>query len=250
MIPAGAAFDWEGTSMKEPVRTAHHRADGALVAAISFVILGIAPLVGANFFAETFTKVFSPEPQTAQSVEAPVEIAGARLAAESQCLAEAMYFEARGEGLDGQEAVAEVVLQRTRNRNYGSTVCAVVYEGIEPGRLDCQFSFACDGSLKRPKEPAIWQETKLLAEKIMSGQVKLSNRTRQAIAYHSVDVTPFWSASMFKTIQIGNHIFYRFGPRNAAPVPATQASPETLRGNIRDISVNGAASQKARFPKL
>jgi hypothetical protein len=237
--------------MKEPVRTAHHRADGALVAAISFVILGIAPLVGANFFAETFTKVFSPVPQTAQAVEAPVEIAGARLAAESQCLAEAMYFEARGEGLDGQEAVAEVVLQRTRNRNYGSTVCGVVYEGIEPGRLDCQFSFACDGSLKRPKEPAIWQETKLLAEKIMSGQVKLSNRTQQAIAYHSVDVTPFWSASMFKTTQIGNHVFYRFSPRDVPARPVTtQPPPEALRGNIRDISVNGAAPPKARFPKL
>ena len=154
--------------MKEPVRTAHHRADGALVAALSFVILGIAPLVGANFFAETFTKVFAPMPQTAQAVEAPVEIAGARLAAESQCLAEAMYYEARGEGLDGQEAVAEVVLQRTRNRNYGSTVCAVVYEGVEPGRLDCQFSFACNGSLKSAKEESIWVETKLLAEKIMT----------------------------------------------------------------------------------
>jgi hypothetical protein len=237
--------------MKEPVRTAHHRADGALVAALSFVILGIAPLVGANFFAETFTKVFSPEPQTAQSVEAPVEIAGARLAAESQCLAEAMYFEARGEGADGQEAVAEVVLQRTRNRNYGSTVCAVVYEGIEPGRRDCQFSFACDGSLKRPKEPAIWQETRLLAEKIMSGQVKLSNRTQQAIAYHNVDVTPFWSASMLRTTKIGNHVFYRFAPRNASTTPVTtQAPPETLRGNIHDISVNGSPSQKARFPKL
>ena len=66
-----------------------------------------------------------------------------------------------------------------------------------------------------------------MAEKIMTGQVKLANRTRQAIAYHSVDVTPFWSASMHKTTQIGNHIFYRFAPRNAAPAPAHTAPPET-----------------------
>jgi hypothetical protein len=233
--------------MKEPVRTAHHRADGALVAALSFVILGIAPLVGANFFAETFTKVFSPAPQIAQAVEAPVEIAGARLAAESQCLAEAMYFEARGEGVDGQEAVAEVVLQRTRNRNYGSTVCAVVYEGVEPGRVDCQFSFACNGSLKKAKEESIWVETKLLADKIMTGQLKLSNRTQQAIAYHNLDVTPFWSANMLRTAQIGNHIFYRFPPRNAAP----NQVPENLRGKIHDISTTTRATpDKVVFPKL
>ena len=236
--------------MKEPVRTAHHRADGALVAALSFVILGIAPLVGVNFFAETFTKVFSPEPQTAQSVEAPVELAGARLASESQCLAEAMYYEARGEGVDGQEAVAEVVLQRTRNRNYGNTVCSVVYDGVEKGRLDCQFSFACDGSRKRAKEEPVWQETKLLAEKIMTGQVKLANRTRQAIAYHSVDVTPFWSASMFRTAQIGNHIFYRLAPRTASTASTTQAPAETLRGKVHDISTSSAERPKVVFPKL
>ena len=234
--------------MKEPVRKAHHRADGALVAALSFVILGIAPLVGANFFAETFTKVFAPMPQTAQAVEAPVEIAGARLAAESQCLAEAMYYEARGEGVDGQEAVAEVVLQRTRNRNYGSTVCAVVYEGVSPGRLDCQFSFACDGSLKKAREESIWVETKLLAEKIMTGQIKLSNRTQQAIAYHNLGVTPVWSANMYRTTQIGNHIFYRFPPRNASP---NQAPPENLRGKIHDISATTRATpDKVVFPKL
>jgi len=235
--------------MKERVSTAHHRADGALVVALSFVILGVAPLIGLNFFAETFTKVFLPAPQTVQSVEAPVEIAGARLAADSQCLAEAMYYEARGEGVDGQEAVAEVVLQRTRNRNYGNTVCSVVYEGIEPGRLDCQFSFACDGSRKRAKEESVWVETKLLAEKIMSGQVKLSNRTRQAIAYHNVDVTPFWSASMYRTAQIGNHIFYRPAPRNASTAPAVQ-SPQTVRGTVHDISASGAEPQKVVFPKL
>lgn len=232
--------------MKEPVRTAHHRADGALVAAVSFVILGIAPLVGANLFAETFTQVFSPGTPAVAAVEAPVEVAGARLAAESQCLAEAMYYEARGEGIEGQQAVAEVVLQRTRNRNYGNTVCEVVYEGVERGRLDCQFSFACDGSLKRRREPAVWQDTKLLAEKIMTGQVKLANRTQQAIAYHSTDVRPFWSASMFRTAQIGNHIFYRFGRPNASTAPV----PQNVRSKVQEISATSPEPQKVPLPKL
>ena len=238
--------------MKERVRTAHHRADGALVVALSLVILGVAPLVGVNFFAETLTKVFSPGPSAAQTVESPVELASARLAAESQCLAEAMYYEARGEGIDGQKAVAEVVLQRTRNRNYGNTVCLVVYEGIEPGRLDCQFSFACDGSRERPKEEPIWQATKLLAEKIMTGQSKLAGMTRQAVAYHSVDVTPYWSASMAKTVQIGNHVFYRFAPRNAAPSTAVsrEAPPQNVRSKVRTISTDGAEAASADLPNL
>ena len=226
--------------MKERVSTAHRRADGALVVAISFVILGVAPLVGINLFAETFTQVFSPGPTAAvKAVESPVELAAARLTAESHCLAEAMYYEARGEGIDGQKAVAEVVLQRTRNRNYANTVCAVVYEGVEPGRLDCQFSFACDGSRDRPKEEEVWGETRLLAEKIMTGQVKLANKTQRAIAYHSVEVTPFWSSSMVKTVRIGNHVFYRFGRPVAARKERPEPAPQNVRSNIRTVAVDG-----------
>ena len=185
-----------------------------------------------------------------------MEIASARLAGESQCLAEAMYYEARGEGIDGQKAVAEVVLQRTRNRNYGNTVCSVVYEGIEPGRLDCQFSFACDGSRERPKEEPIWLGTKLLAEKIMTGQTKLVGLTGQAVAYHSVDVTPYWSASMSRTVQIGNHVFYRFAPRNApaatnaATTVSTPPPPQNVRSKVQNISTEGAEPVRTALPKL
>ena len=235
--------------MKERVSTAHRRADGALVVAISFVILGVAPLVSINLFAETLNRVFSPGPSAAKAVESPVELAAARLTAESQCLAEAMYYEARGEGIDGQKAVAEVVLQRTRNRNYGNTVCSVVYEGVEPGRRDCQFSFACDGSPEHPKEESVWAETKLMAEKIMTGQMKLANRTQYAVSYHSVDVTPFWSDSMVKTVQIGNHVFYRFAPRNAVS-RSPQAPPQNIHTKIQSISTDGAPPPAVLFPKL
>jgi spore germination cell wall hydrolase CwlJ-like protein len=234
--------------MKERVSTAHRRADGALVVAMSFVILGVAPLVGFNLFERTFTEVFAEstsESTGTPSVEAPVELASARLASESQCLAEAMYHEARGEGVDGQKAVAEVVLQRTRNRNFGNTVCSVVFEGIVPGRLDCQFSFACDGSRNRPKEEAIWRRTKLLAEKIMVGEVKLADRTQRAIFYHSVEVRPYWAPRMLKTVQIGNHVFYRFAPRGSR-----LQNQQNVRARLQNVSSDAPPPAKTRFPKL
>jgi len=214
--------------MMDGVKSAHRRADGALVAAISFVILGVAPLISINIFAEKLSQVFSVQSKVEQSSEATVELAGARLTAESQCLAEVMYYEARGEGLEGQKAVAEVVLQRTRNPNYSSTVCGVIHEGVEPGRRDCQFTFACDGSMRRPKEAVAWNQVHLLAERIMAGQIRLAGETGHAIAYHNTDVSPSWAGSMLKTVQIGNHIFYRFGSRAAAVKPAEAPKVQTV----------------------
>jgi spore germination cell wall hydrolase CwlJ-like protein len=140
---------------------------------------------------------------------------------ETGCLAEAMYYEAVGEGEAGQEAVAEVILERTRDGNYPHTICGVVYDGVRPGRIDCQFTYACDGSIARPKRLAAWTRVKLLAEGIVSGTVKLVNSTGHAVAYHNTSVTPAWSGTMEKTTQIGNHIFYRWSSRSL-PVRATQ----------------------------
>ena len=133
-------------------------------------------------------------------------------AAQAECRAEVMYYEARGEGIEGEKAVAEVVLQRTRDRDYPSTVCGVTYDGVQPDRRDCQFSFACDGTLRRPKDRYAWQRVRLLAEKILTGMVRLTGQTGHAVAYHSVDVTPLWAQTMLKTAQIGNHVFYRRDP--------------------------------------
>jgi spore germination cell wall hydrolase CwlJ-like protein len=154
-------------------------------------------------------------------------------------LAEVLYYEARGEGIEGEKAVAEVVLQRTHNRNYPETVCGVVHEGVQEGRRDCQFSFACDGSLRRPKERAAWTRMRMLAERIMSGAVKLGNATGRAIAYHSVDVTPVWADTMQKTAQIGNHVFYR-------PQAVASAAPIRLEGLFQRslLPELGAASEE------
>jgi spore germination cell wall hydrolase CwlJ-like protein len=131
---------------------------------------------------------------------------------QSECLAEVLYYEARGEGTEGEKAVAEVVLQRTHDAYYPHTICGVVYEGVQPDRKDCQFSFACDGALHKPKERGAWRNVRILADKILSGAVKLAGETGHAIAYHSVDVDPAWAQDMVETAQIGNHIFYRRDP--------------------------------------
>ena len=70
------------------------------------------------------------------------------------------------------KAVAEVVLQRTHERDYPSTVCGVTYDGVQPYRRDCQFSFACDATLRRPREGYAWQRVRVLAEKILIGAVR------------------------------------------------------------------------------
>ena len=132
----------------------------------------------------------------------------AHRAEEAECLAQVMYYEARGEGVQGQKAVAEVVLQRTKTAGYPDNVCGVVYDGAQPDRR-CQFSFACDGTLRRPRDYGTWSRVRVLAERIISGEVKLSGVTHYATAYHSIDVTPAWADGMIKTAEIGNHVFYK-----------------------------------------
>jgi spore germination cell wall hydrolase CwlJ-like protein len=78
-----------------------------------------------------------------------------KLAAEQRCLAEVMYFEARGESEAGRRAVAEVILHRLAEGTHGHTICNVVYEGV--GQTFCQFTFACDGSLLKPRVAEPWR---------------------------------------------------------------------------------------------
>ena len=127
---------------------------------------------------------------------------------EHRCLSDALYYEARGEGKQGEMAIAEVIFTRLRKGTYGHSICNVVYAGA--GRHGCQFSFACDGkSLRRPRAYAAWQRAQYLAAQIMVGQARLTNITEGATNFHSIAVNPDWAFEMEKTTQIGNHIFYR-----------------------------------------
>lgn len=135
-----------------------------------------------------------------------------KMVAEQRCLAEAMYYEARGEGVDGEKAIAEVVFHRMHSRAYPHSICGVVFQRAAAGH-GCQFSFTCNGEMDQPKARGSWVRAKRLAARILTGLVQLGDETENAIAFHAIDVQPGWGDHLVKTIQIGNHIFYRAAPR-------------------------------------
>ena len=197
---------------------AHTRADAGIAGAAFVILLAGIACVGTDLYTDHLVR-FAAVVASVTEDQSPLEAAAAKMADERQCLAEALYYEARGEGKDGQKAVAEVVLTRVQSRYFPSTICGVVHEGAEQPGKHCQFSYACDGSLKRPKDTVAWRHSVDLASRIMAGSERLSDETGHAIAYHNIDVQPAWSETMERTAQVGNHIFYKFMPRSAL-VPA------------------------------
>ena len=141
------------------------------------------------------------------------QLAKQKLLAEERCLAEAMYYEARGEGEAGERAIAEVVFHRMKAAGYPHSLCGVVYQGAGSGH-GCQFSFACDGKMLEARSAGAWARAKHLALRILSGVEQLGNETADAVSFHAVDVEPGWDEHLVRTIQIGNHIFYRPGLRS------------------------------------
>jgi len=129
------------------------------------------------------------------------------LLAEHRCLAQVMYYEARGEGEQGERAVAEVVFDRLAQGTHGDTLCDVVFEGA--GKTFCQFTFACDGSMRRTKEPEAWRAAQVLAARLMVGELSQLNGIKGATNYHAAYVHPYWAQHFEKIAKIGNHIFYK-----------------------------------------
>lgn len=129
-----------------------------------------------------------------------------------ECLATAIYFEARGESYRGQAAVAQVVLNRVKHSAYPNTICGVVYQN-KSKRNACQFSFACDGIPEKISEPEPWRQAKEIAEKVLSGEIYLTE-VANATHYHATYVSPRWAPRLKKMAKIGLHIFYRFKSSN------------------------------------
>jgi spore germination cell wall hydrolase CwlJ-like protein len=121
------------------------------------------------------------------------------------CLTQAIYYEARSEPLAGQQAVAQVVLNRTASPDYPATVCGVVFERNDADV--CQFSFACDGAIDRPIEPAAWDVAEGVAKRALAGF--LYKPLLQATHFHAVWVSPTWSERLIRLRRIGGHVFYR-----------------------------------------
>ncbi|MBC8037252.1 MAG: cell wall hydrolase [Rhizobiales bacterium] len=126
--------------------------------------------------------------------------------AEENCLARAIYFEARSETELGQHAVAKVILNRVKDPNFPKSICGVVYQG-SGRRNSCQFSFACDGLPDDVKQPTAWSNSKRIALKAMAGDQSIG-AIGTATNYHADYVNPKWAKNMKRLIKIGHHIFY------------------------------------------
>ena len=127
-------------------------------------------------------------------------------ARQMRCLAEAIYFESRGEPEAGQAAVAQVVLNRVRSGIYPSTVCGVVYQDRNRP-FACQFSFACEGKSLRIEEPGPWAVATRVAGEVVSGK-NYNPAVAEAVNYHANYVSPFWAGYLRRVDRIGAHIFY------------------------------------------
>ena len=142
---------------------------------------------------------------------APPFAAAARSEADAeralQCLTAAVYYEARSETVGGQRAVAQVVLNRVRDRAFPASICGVVYQGSQRA-TGCQFSFTCDGSLWRPREAAAWDRARGIAQAALAGAVYAP--VGGATFYHANSVMPWWAASMTRITVVGAHLFYRW----------------------------------------
>jgi N-acetylmuramoyl-L-alanine amidase len=125
--------------------------------------------------------------------------------AAAECLALALYFEARAEGADGMQAVAAVVLNRVRHPGFPNDVCAVIRDGGE--QPPCQFSWWCDGRSDHPTEPEAWARAQQVASHVLEHGAP--DRTRGALFFHTTDIKTPWRKRREPTARIGRHIFYR-----------------------------------------
>ena len=189
-------------------------------------------------------------PATAQTTVAPRTDMGGKpnyaafinpkdSARQMRCLAEAIYFESRGEPEAGQAAVAQVVLNRVRSGIFPTNVCGVVYQDRNRP-FACQFSFACEGRSLRIEEPGPWAVATRIAAEVVSGAT-FNPKVAEALNYHATYVMPFWAPYLRRVDRIGNHIFYAMkgglnwapgalnGRGDLPPAPAQQASAAPLR---------------------
>ncbi|WP_221766424.1 cell wall hydrolase [Sphingomonas ginkgonis] len=170
-------------------------------------------------------------PQTAEQINAAIPLdAGPNPAARpfllgkldattreraTDCLAQAIYYEAGSESVDGQRAVAQVVLNRLRHPAFPKSVCGVVYQGSDRA-TGCQFTFTCDGSLNRSPVRWAWDRAYEVARSALAGYV--FTPVGEATHYHTDWVVPYWSSALTKSAVVGAHIFYRWAGSWGTPV--------------------------------
>jgi len=157
---------------------------------------GVAHLFG-------LTKVRRPSDWTASRLlSLPIPKSNKQMA----CLAEALYFEARGEPIKGQLAVGEVILNRVDDARYPSSICNVINQGTGR-RFACQFTYTCDGKLETVNEQKPYEMALKIAKILMTTHDR--KLTKGSTHYHSNYVNPKWSKKFERVAKFGRHIFYR-----------------------------------------
>jgi spore germination cell wall hydrolase CwlJ-like protein len=144
-----------------------------------------------------------PPPSPAQRLH----LEGKDYAKAERCLANAIYFEARSEPIKGQQAVAQVVVNRAFSGFYPNDICGVVYQNAHR-HLSCQFTFACDGKRKAITERGHWARANRIAKQTLDGQIYVPE-VAKSTHYHAVYVHPNWVREMKKMVRFGVHNFYR-----------------------------------------
>jgi spore germination cell wall hydrolase CwlJ-like protein len=147
-----------------------------------------------------------------------------------KCLAEAVYFESRGETKRGQIAVAQVVMNRVFSGYYPTSVCGVVYQNAHRYNA-CQFTFACDRVRDIVTEPDMWDQAKQIARDMLDGKLWLAD-IGKSTHYHAYWVHPWWAGTMRKLSRIGVHTFYRpkrWGDGAEAPTWGAGITPQNMK---------------------
>jgi len=158
-----------------------------------------------------------------------------------KCLAEAVYFESRGEAVRGQIAVAQVVLNRAFSGFYPTTVCGVVYQN-KHRHYACQFTFACDNVADIVREPDMWDRAKRIARAMLDGQLWLPE-VGKSTHYHAYWVHPSWVSEMKKMYRFGVHTFYRpraWGDGSEAPSWGTPAQTAQISAQLAQAAKSSA----------
>jgi len=158
-----------------------------------------------------------------------------------KCLAEAVYFESRGEAVRGQIAVAQVVLNRAFSGYYPTTVCGVVYQN-KYRHFACQFTFACDNNADVIREPEMWERARKIAKAMLDGLIWLPE-VGKSTHYHAYWVRPSWVAEMKRMYKFGVHTFYRpkrWGDGSDAPSWGTPQQTAAISAELVEAAKSEA----------
>jgi spore germination cell wall hydrolase CwlJ-like protein len=156
------------------------------------------------------------------------------------CLASAVYYEARGESAAGQAAVAQVVLNRTHYPAYPRSVCGVVYQRVSA--RSCQFSFVCNGAMRRPREAAAWTRARGVAGRALGGYVMTA--VSQAISFH---VAPPGAERAGQVARLGSHVFFGAQSRTASASRPRRTVTVLARAGLIKVSAPSSAGVSGGF---